>query len=125
VAQTILVVEDEVFVRLDMADYLGRFGYDVFEASNASEAMSLIRSRADIDVVFTDVRMPGCSMDGMALAQWIIENRPEIAVIITSGDTAKDAAMNSLCGAHVFSKPYEPAQVTAKIREIFVTRKLN
>ena len=121
-AQTILVVEDEALVRLDIADYLEGCGYAVLEASDASEAMSLILTRSDIDVVFTDVRMPG-SMNGIALAQWIIENRREIAVIITSGDTAKDAAMKSLCGAHVFSKPYVPAQVDAKIREIFASRK--
>ena len=123
-AQTILVVEDELLVRLDVADYLEGCGYAVLQASDASDAITLFLARSDIDVVFTDVRMPG-QMDGLALAQWIIENRREIAVIITSGDSAKEATMKSLCGAHVFSKPYKPAAVSAKIQEIFASRKPN
>ena len=59
VAQTILVVEDELLVRLDTADYLEGCGYTVLQASDASDAITLIRARSDIDVVFTDVRMPG------------------------------------------------------------------
>jgi len=119
---TVLVVEDEPLVRLDTVDYLEECGYAVVDASDASTAITVLRARSDIDVVFTDVRMPG-PLDGMALAQWIVKNRPEIAVIIASGDSAKEAALESLGGVHVFPKPYKRDSVNAKIREVLAGRK--
>lgn len=81
---TILIVEDEVLLRLAVADNLRDAGFTVFEASNADEAGEVLRSLKSIDLVFTDVHMPG-SMDGEALARWIKSERPDLKVLVTSG----------------------------------------
>ncbi len=81
---TVLVVEDEIFVREPIAEYLRECGYQVLEAADAREAILLIDSVGSVDVVFSDVRMPG-DMDGIALAQWLRTHHPEVSVLLTSG----------------------------------------
>jgi CheY-like chemotaxis protein len=62
--QIVLVVEDEVLVRMVISDYLRNCGYRVIEATSADEAMMILRNaEIDVDVVFSDVEMPA-SMDG-------------------------------------------------------------
>jgi CheY-like chemotaxis protein len=74
--ETVLVVEDEVLVRLAIAEYLRDCGYRVIEASSADEAILVLQQpELTIDVVFTDIEMPG-PMDGFGLAQWTRTNRP-------------------------------------------------
>ena len=68
----VLVVEDEILVRLTMADCLRAAGYVVVEAANATEALAVLTSGEPVDVIFTDVRMPG-AMDGLMLARWVHE----------------------------------------------------
>ena len=81
---TVLIVEDEVFVRIIAADLLTDSGFQVLEAANADEALALLAEHRDVAVLFTDVNMPG-EMDGLALAQHVVASRPEIKVIVTSG----------------------------------------
>ena len=81
---TILVVEDDVLIRMDLADYLRECGYHVIEASNADEAMAVLQSGREVGVALADVQMPG-SMDGFGLARWVRANRPNTKVILTSG----------------------------------------
>jgi CheY-like chemotaxis protein len=64
---TILVVEDDIFVRLDIAEYLRDCGYRVIEAGTAAEAIDVLESNVPIDLVFSDIQMPG-EMDGFGLA---------------------------------------------------------
>src|SRR5580698_10091731 len=85
--ETILFVEDEALIRMDMAEFLRECGYQVHEASNADEAVAVLNSKLAIDLVITDVRMTG-DMDGVALAEWIAEHRPGVEVILTSGRPA-------------------------------------
>lgn len=67
--EPILVVDDEILIRHVIADYLRGGGYEVIEASDADEAVGLLRqAEIEIDVVFSDVQMPG-SMDGFSLAK--------------------------------------------------------
>jgi CheY-like chemotaxis protein len=82
--ETILFVEDEVLIRMDMAEFLRECGYRVHEAGNANEAIEALQSKMSVDLVVTDIHMPG-EMDGFALARWIEDNRPGVAVILTSG----------------------------------------
>jgi CheY-like chemotaxis protein len=63
----VLVVEDELLLRLNAAQMMEDAGYEVIEASNADEAIQILESRTDIRIVFTDINMPG-SMDGIKLA---------------------------------------------------------
>lgn len=113
----ILVVDDEILIRMALADHLENAGYSVVEAANAHQAIALLlEPDSKVDLVFTDVRMPG-QMDGLGLSRWIIENRPNIPVVIASGEVGKTIAVEDLCGAVVMPKPYSYEIVAAKIRE--------
>ena len=81
---TILIAEDEVLARLVLAEYLQDCGYRVLEAANAFEAMQILIEDCRIDILFTDVQMPG-EMNGFGLATWTRQHRPEIRIIVTSG----------------------------------------
>lgn len=110
---TVLVVEDEVLIRLLIVDELREAGFAVIEAACADEAFSLFASGQHVDLVFTDVRMPG-QVDGLGLARELQAQHPALPVIITSGNTmASDAA-----GLGLFvSKPYAVRGVVAMIEE--------
>ena len=76
VQEAILVVEDDVLVRMPIAQYLRDCGYKVVEAVNADEAIAvLLHQETVVDVVFSDIEMPG-SIDGFGLAKWIRELVP-------------------------------------------------
>lgn len=83
-AVTILVVEDEVLVRMGIVDDLVWAGHSVIEAANADEALSVLEAGHHVDVVFSDVHMPG-TLDGLGLMEIIRRRFPSIAVILTSG----------------------------------------
>jgi len=100
---TILVVEDEILTRLAAADHLRDGGYRVLEAADAEEARTLLRAAEPIEVVFSDVNMPG--MDGIRLARWIAKEFPDIKVVLTSGDLANAPAARVV--AHYLEKPYD------------------
>jgi two-component system, response regulator PdtaR len=80
----VLVVEDELLVRIFMADFLEEAGFKVFEAVNADEAIVVLEARPDVQAVITDIEMPG-SMNGLALAKAIHQRWPRIGIIVTSG----------------------------------------
>jgi CheY-like chemotaxis protein len=117
--QRILVVEDEVLIRLVIAEYLRECGYKVHEAANADEAIAILQSpEVAIDIVFSDVVMPG-GMDGFGLARWIRANRPEIQVILTSGLDRSAEVAGMLCEAGpLLEKPYEPQGVVERIKQL-------
>jgi CheY-like chemotaxis protein len=117
---TVLAVDDEGLVRLKLADALRDQGYSVVGAGSGDQAGSSLRggvlgdlvfSGVLVDLVLTDVRMPG-SIDGLALAQPINSEFPEIKVIIASGHISS-APVGLADG--LFSKPYDPAAVAGKI----------
>lgn len=79
------MVEDEPTVRSLAVDILAEAGFETAEASNAAQALELLKGpEQDIDVLFTDVRMPG-SMDGLELASVAKRKHPQLRVIVTSG----------------------------------------
>ncbi len=115
---TVLVVEDELFVREPIAEYLRDCGYHVLEAADAREAISLIDSADGIDVVFSDVRMPG-DMDGFALAQWLRVHHPDVSVLLTSGYYAsRNRGGVPIQDVKLIEKPYSQAQVLRRIRDL-------
>ncbi|PZQ62885.1 MAG: hypothetical protein DI544_01445 [Sphingomonas taxi] len=83
--KTILIVEDELFVRMIGADALEEAGYAVLEAGSADEALQVLEKADHVEVLFTDIRMPG-SMDGLRLAEVVHERWPNIRILVTSGD---------------------------------------
>jgi CheY-like chemotaxis protein len=122
VRQTVLVVDDEVLIRMVISDYLRGCGYRVLEAASADEALTVLQHlETKIDIVFSDIAMPG-SMDGFALSQWLRANRPGIDVILAGSipRAANEAA--ELCDSGPLPKPYEPQLVIDRIRRLIATR---
>jgi len=80
----ILVVEDELLLRLTAVGIATEAGFQALSAATADEAISILEARADMHLVFTDVQMPG-SMDGLRLAHAIRDRWPPVELIVTSG----------------------------------------
>ena len=114
----VLIVEDELLLRMDAADVIGAAGFEVIEAANADQAIEILETRSDITVVFTDIQMPG-SMDGLKLARAVRGRWPPIKIIATSGRIHVDA-MELPEGGRFLRKPYSPAQVTGTLRELIL-----
>lgn len=83
---TVLVVEDEAFVRLIAAEVLEDAGWTSIQAADAAEALSVLSTNANVDVLFTDINMRG--MDGLELARCVHRTHPHIELVITSGKRA-------------------------------------
>ncbi len=86
-ARKILVVDDEVLIRMALVDFLDRHDLEVLEAGDADEAIALLDSHSDIEVMVTDVEMPG-SMDGVRLAHHVRFRWPPIKILVISGNAA-------------------------------------
>jgi DNA-binding NtrC family response regulator len=119
---TVLVVEDELLIRMDIADYLRERGYHVVEAGSGDEAVVALKADIGIAVVFTDVSMPG-SLDGLGLARWVHRERPGLGVILTSG-VARIApeVQDLLTNGPLMAKPYDHGEVEARIRTALAHR---
>jgi two-component system, response regulator PdtaR len=102
--QLVLVVEDEILVRMNSVDMIRDLGFEVIEAVDAHEAVMLLESIPGIEVVFTDIQMPG-SMDGLLLAAVVRDRWPPVALLITSGRERPSAA-DIPTDARFIPKPY-------------------
>jgi CheY-like chemotaxis protein len=114
--ETILFVEDEPLIRMDMAEFLRQCGYTVAEATDAKEAMEALKSKLTIDLVISDIRMPG-DMDGRALASWVRENHPSVQVILTSG-YSRSREHEAIENVSYLAKPYTGQILLARIRKM-------
>jgi CheY-like chemotaxis protein len=105
-----------------IADYLRTCGYRVIEAASADEALVILQhTEFQVDVVFSDIEMPG-SMDGFALSKWLRANRPGVEVIL-AGSVARAAdAAGDLCESGPVPKPYEPQMAADRIRQLMALR---
>lgn len=116
---TVLVVEDEVLPRLAMAEYLRECGFRVVEAASGVEAQQLVLAGLKVDLVFSDITMPG-GVDGIDLALWLMVHCESTKVILTSGLPDALAKAESACGQVLafVPKPYDQVTVVEKIREL-------
>jgi two-component system, response regulator PdtaR len=112
---TILIVEDDVLVRVMAADELREQGYSVVEAASADEALSVLHSNVGVDLLMTDVRMPG-SLDGAALARMVRAEYPAVKVIVASGDRPDAGLADRFDG--FFAKPYDVARLVRHIHAL-------
>jgi len=111
--RTVLVVEDEMLIRILATDSLRESGFTVLEAGNATEALRILDERDDVDVLVTDISMPG-PIDGMALAELMRDRRPDLGLIITSGRGELDPADLPNTSLYL-AKPYLPRQLAAAV----------
>jgi CheY-like chemotaxis protein len=123
-ARTVLVVEDEALIRLAIAEDLRACGFEVLEASSAPEAIELLVRREKVDVVFSDIQMPGF-IDGFGLARWISARRPEVSVVLTSAAcSASNLPQEFRRSVPVVPKPYDLSTVLRHLRPRNIGRDL-
>ncbi|WP_294443297.1 histidine kinase famiy protein [uncultured Sphingomonas sp.] len=117
--ETVLVVEDQV----DVGDYaetvLAEFGYTVLRADNASEALDLLDGAGKIDLLFSDLIMPG-GMNGVMLAREVKRRRPNMNVLLTTGYAESSIERVDARGAEfeLIQKPYKRTELATKVRQV-------
>ena len=121
--ECVLVVEDEAAVRTATVDTLEQLGYKVLQASDGSGALEILRSNRPIDLLFTDVVMPG-PVASRDLARQAVEMQPGIAVLFTSGYTENAIIHHGRLdeGVHLLSKPYRKDELARKLRSVLDAR---
>jgi CheY-like chemotaxis protein len=118
IQETVLVVENEVLIRMEIAAYLRECGYKVIEVSTGDEAIHLLNKPAlAFDVVFTNLEMPG-ETDGFKLSQWVRQSRPGIHVILTGTVNRAASEAADLCEDAPLPKPYDHQAVLDRIKRL-------
>ena len=112
----ILVVEDEMVLRMRAVDIVEDAGFVPIEAVSADQAIQILESRDDISLLFTDIRMPG-SMDGLKLAHAVHTRWPHIKIILVSGQIAVSDA-DKPSDSKFFPKPLEIKQMILELQEM-------
>src|SRR5438034_9758651 len=112
----VLVVEDEMVLRMRAADIVEDAGFSPIEAVNADEAIAILESRSDIAVLFTDIQMPG-SMDGLKLAHAVHTRWPDIKIILVSGQL-RPASIDIPADSRFFGKPLEAKEMIAEMQDM-------
>ncbi|WP_296600170.1 response regulator [Phenylobacterium sp.] len=115
-AERILLVEDDPTVLALTLDVLTGLGYQVTTATNAGEALEVLRGKADVDLLFTDVVMPG-GVNGLTLARAARELRPGLQVLLTSGFVGENRVIDGR-EFPLLDKPYEAAALAATLRKL-------
>ena len=111
---TIMVVEDELLLRLDLANQLHSAGFEVIEAQSADEALKLLATKIDVDLILTDIRMPG-QIDGLGLVSFVQRQDRRIKIVILSAYVDADSESP---GDASFAKPVRIQALLGKIREL-------
>jgi DNA-binding NtrC family response regulator len=112
----VLIVEDEVLLRMHAADIVEEAGFLAIEAKNADEAVAILESRDDIVLLFTDVQMPG-SMDGLKLAHAVRHRWPPIKIVIVSGHLrVNDNELPK--DSRFFAKPFQTGKMIDELRTL-------
>src|ERR1700730_14192409 len=121
--RTVLVLDDDVLVRLPVVQLLRECGYRVLEAASTDEAIAVLKKTAiPVDVVLSEIDIAG-SMNGVGFAQWARSIRPELKILLagTPGRTIQNAA--ELCEiGPTLKRPYEDKVVLDRIKRLLVAR---
>ncbi len=115
----VLVVEDEMVLRMRAVDIVEDAGFTAIEATNADQAIGVLEARSDISLLFSDIQMPG-SMDGLKLAHAVHERWPQIKIILVSGQitpSSDEKPENS----RFFGKPIDDKQMIAELQDMIGT----
>ncbi len=109
----VLVVEDEVLLRVMTVEYLESRGFAVLQAGSADQAIGHLRAHRGIGAVFSDIQMPG-TMDGVGLARWSRRERPDVKVLLTSGRGVPASGQEW----PMLAKPYRMGDVERELRDL-------
>jgi DNA-binding NtrC family response regulator len=113
-ASVVLIVENDVLLRLVTASNLRDAGFEVIEAVNPAEALRIL-ARVPVDVLFSDIDVPG-NMDGLALAQWVRQSQADTRIILTSGAAKAPGDVEEY--ASFLPKPYTEKDVERLLRSV-------
>jgi CheY-like chemotaxis protein len=116
IAAVVLVVEDEMLLRMRAVEMVEDAGFTSVEAVDADQAIAILESRSDIVLLFTDIQMPG-SMDGLRLAHAVRKRWPPIKIILVSGQL-KLADLELPADSRFFGKPLEAKVMIAQMRSM-------
>ena len=106
----VLLIDDAIATRAPLGELLRTHGYQVFEAASADEALDLLNSGLEIEVLVTDARVPG-SMGGLALADWVRKTRPEMRVLVVADPGAAQDPVTE--GVACFTRPLPCTELLA------------
>ncbi len=113
----VIVIEDELLIRMAIVEALLEDGFEVLEATHAREAITMLEANAaQVHALFTDVNMPG-DLDGMGLTRHAHIHWPWLSLLVTSGRSYPTAGALPE-GTKFISKPYQPTNVILNIREM-------
>jgi CheY-like chemotaxis protein len=112
----VLVVEDEMLLRMRAVDMVEDAGFTPIEAVDADQAVAILESRSDIAMLFTDIQMPG-SMDGLKLAHAVHDRWPPIKIILVSGKLQL-ANIDIPADSRFFGKPFEARDMIAEMQDM-------
>jgi PAS domain S-box-containing protein len=117
--ETVLVVEDDQFVRSYAVNCLENLGYRVISAVDGNDALRKLASGSNADVLFTDIVMPG-GVNGWELAERAVKMRPDLHVLLTSGYALETLAASGRLppGMAILNKPYRKADLASRLREV-------
>jgi DNA-binding NtrC family response regulator len=119
---TVLIVDDECELRSMLTLGLSERGYRVLEAESVETAQQLLREQEQVDIVISDVRMPG-GPDGTELAIWLYRFLPDTILILTSGYFERaEAEAGPLVYGHRLPKPFRPSQAASLIERCLEKR---
>src|ERR1700704_3854218 len=113
---TVLIVEDELLLRMRAVDIVEDAGFTPIEAVNADDALAILESRSDIELLFTDIQMPG-SIDGLKLAYAVHERWPLIKIILVSGQL-KLSVDDRPADSRFFGKPLDVKQMIVEMQDM-------
>jgi two-component sensor histidine kinase/CheY-like chemotaxis protein len=112
----VLIVEDEMILRMRAVDIVEDAGFNPVEAVNADQAISILESRSDISLLFTDIQMPG-SIDGLKLAHAVHDRWPSVKIILVSGQV-KPSDAERPANSRFFGKPLGVDQMIAELQDM-------
>lgn len=116
-AVIVLIAEDETLVRLYATETLQEAGYQVFDARDGQEALTILEVRGDmVRALVSDITMP--NLDGLSLAKIVSERWPHIGIILASGNPPDGRTAELPPGARFVQKPYRPATLLREIEAI-------
>ena len=113
---TVLIVEDELMLRMRAVDIVEDAGFTALEAVNADDALALLESRSDISLLFTDIQMPG-TMDGLKLAHAVHDRWPSIKIILVSGQVVLTEEQRP-AQSRFHGKPLEVQEMIAELQDM-------